>query len=245
MGYYSHHLTLPDYLDKECGQILDMTMRYEADFRQNHRFLMTARERVVFGFNQEADQMVIAERIEGLLVKMQAKVIHKDRCGTLWSAEVPAIARDRNDQRRADRRGMFAHEVMGEARGSRWEKQPNFLVVEVINSTAEPDGTFNHYFLPVHPELRPIPDPEVMEKNSKTQQNPMMVGWDMAASPANAISINDLARMRKSLGSMDQPWFVNHDPNEGYGPVQELTARNAVASTFGLIGPEYHPTIET
>jgi hypothetical protein len=31
----------------------------------------------------------------------------------------------------------------------------------------------------------------------------------------------------------------------GLGDPQPMTARNAVASTFGLRGEEYHPTVET
>jgi hypothetical protein len=30
-------------------------------------------------------------------------------------------------------------------------------MVKVVNSTPEPDGSFNDYFLGVHPELRPLP----------------------------------------------------------------------------------------
>jgi hypothetical protein len=32
------------------------------------------------------------------------------------------------------------------------------VILEVINSTREPDGHFKHYWLRVHPELRPLPD---------------------------------------------------------------------------------------
>ena len=37
----------------------------------------------------------------------------------------------------------------------------NLLMVEVVNSTPEPDGSFKNYFLGVHPELRPLPPPGV------------------------------------------------------------------------------------
>ena len=35
------------------------------------------------------------------------------------------------------------------------------LMVKVVNSTAEADGSFKEYFLPVHHELRPLPDPNI------------------------------------------------------------------------------------
>lgn len=60
------------------------------------------------------------------------------------------------------------------------------LMVEVVNSTPEPDGEHRRYVLRVHPELRPL-------------------GMD----------------------------------GEPRGNPQALTARNAVASTFGLVGEEY------
>jgi hypothetical protein len=65
------------------------------------------------------------------------------------------------------------------------------LMVKVINSTAEPDGTFKDYWLRVHPDCRPL-----------------------------------LA-------------------NGQFGEPQALTARNAVASTFGLIGADYAPLVQT
>jgi len=64
------------------------------------------------------------------------------------------------------------------------------VMVKVVNSTPEPDGSFKDYFLRVHPELRPF-----------------------------------LA--------------------DGFGEPQAMTARNAVASTFGLRGEEYHPTLQS
>jgi hypothetical protein len=33
----------------------------------------------------------------------------------------------------------------------------NLLMVKVVNSTPQPDGSFKNYFLGVHPELRPLP----------------------------------------------------------------------------------------
>jgi hypothetical protein len=69
------------------------------------------------------------------------------------------------------------------------------VLVEVTNSTPEPDGTRKLYYLRVHPELRPLPD------------------------PAN--------------------------PNAQLGAPQAMTCHNAVASTFGRRGEDYHPEIET
>jgi hypothetical protein len=62
------------------------------------------------------------------------------------------------------------------------------LVVEVVNRSPEPDGTYRHFFLNVHPELRPM----LLDRS--------------------------------------------------FGPPQRLTARNAVASTFGLSGRNTRPT---
>jgi hypothetical protein len=64
------------------------------------------------------------------------------------------------------------------------------IMVEVVNRSPEPDGTFRHYFLRVHPELCPM----------------------------------------LADGTLGQR--------------QHLTARNAVASTFGLRGEEYAPLVE-
>lgn len=61
----------------------------------------------------------------------------------------------------------------------------DLVMVKVINSTPEPDGTKKPYWLRVHPELRPML------------------------------------------------------PDGGLGEPQEMTAHNAVASTFGLRGEEY------
>jgi len=81
-----------------------------------------------------------------------------------------------------------------DATGKLWRKDlPDdepMVMVEVLNSTPEPDGHTKTYFLRVHPELRPL----------------------LAA---------------------------------GLGEPQAPTAHNAVASTFGLCGHEYHPLIET
>jgi hypothetical protein len=65
------------------------------------------------------------------------------------------------------------------------------LMVKVVNSTAEPDGSYKDYWLRVHPECRPL-----------------------------------LA-------------------DGTFGNPQMLTARNAVASTFGMVGADYSPLVQT
>ena len=75
------------------------------------------------------------------------------------------------------------------------------MMVKVVNSTPEPNGSFKDYFLRVHPELKPLP-----------------------SRPMNSQEARD--------------WFAKQKG-------QELTARNAVASTFGLRGEEYAPEVET
>lgn len=86
---------------------------------------------------------------------------------------------------------MIHKDEFGELYRQDLEGDEPLTMVRVRNSTPEPDGTFKHYFLAVHPELRPL------------------LGGDT------------------------------------YGEPQELTARNAVASTFGLRGEEYKPGQET
>jgi len=65
------------------------------------------------------------------------------------------------------------------------------VMVQVVNSTPEPDGTKKIYMLRVHPELRPMLD------------------------------------------------------GGQFGEPQKLTAHNAVASTFGLVGEMYRPIMQT
>jgi len=67
----------------------------------------------------------------------------------------------------------------------------DLVVVEVVNSTPEPDGSWKHYTLRCEPSLRPL----------------------------------------LADGRMGEP--------------QELTARNAVASTFGMRGENYAPACQT
>ena len=83
-----------------------------------------------------------------------------------------------------------ATKVHEDETGILWRKG-DLVMVQVSNSTPEPDGSRRAYFLSVHPELRPI-------------------------------------RNRRVIG----------EP-------QALTARNAVASTFGLRGEGYRPKAES
>ena len=88
-----------------------------------------------------------------------------------------------------------AEEVLKDDAGILYQKNIEndepLVMVKVINSTPEPDGTKKNYFLRVDPQLRPM-----------------------------------LA-------------------DKTFGKPQKLTARNAVASTFGLYGNEYNPVTET
>ena len=97
---------------------------------------------------------------------------------------IPAYLRDAGD--RLDHDELF---------GTLWRRSMSgsepLVVVEVVNRTPEPDGSYKRHFLRVDPHLRPI-----------------------------------LA-------------------DGSFGPPQPPTARNAVASTFGLTGAEYKPEIET
>jgi hypothetical protein len=65
------------------------------------------------------------------------------------------------------------------------------VMVKVVNSTKEPDGTYRDYFLRVDPQIRPM-----FEDGS-------------------------------------------------FGKPQKPTAKNAVASTFGMKGSEYNPTYQS
>ena len=110
------------------------------------------------------------------------------------NAEVRRILIERYGQARylLDSKAEKIHE---DDFGTLYHKEiPNdepLVMVKVVNSTAEPDGTFKDYFLRVNPELRPLLD------------------------------------------------------NQQLGARQPLTARNAVASTFGLRGEDYHLAQQT
>jgi hypothetical protein len=106
----------------------------------------------------------------------KAEMVHSDKSGELW--RLPA------------------------------SKEPEgcLMLVKVVNSTPEPDGTVKEYFLRVDPQCRPMGD-----------------------------------RLRWIPGDTSLPW--NHPDRRGHnthlGEPQELTAHNAVASTFGLRGEDY------
>ena len=104
-----------------------------------------------------------------------------------WGEEIHGIAAYLRDAGvRLDQDEVF---------GTLWRRavpgEEPLLAVEVVNHTAEPDGSYKRYFLRVDPALRPI----------------------------------------LADGSFGRP--------------QPLTARNAVASTFGLRDVEYAPEWET
>jgi len=79
--------------------------------------------------------------------------------------------------------------------GTLWRRsvagEEPLVMIEVVNNTPEPEGSYRHHFLRADPQLRPM-----------------------------------------------------HGDGT-FGPPQPLTARNAVASSFGLTGPEYEPEVET
>ena len=75
------------------------------------------------------------------------------------------------------------------------------VMVKVVNSTPEPDGTFKDYWLRCDPQLRPLACPD----------------WS--------------AEEQAAFTEKQKP--------------QAMTAKNAVASTFGLRGEDYNPLIET
>ncbi len=82
-----------------------------------------------------------------------------------------------------------------DAYGSLYRKELSddepLVMVHVLNSTPEPDGSIKKYMLRCQPELRPL------------------------------------------LG------------NQQFGEPQVMTAKNAIASTFGLRGEEYEPAVQT
>ena len=98
-----------------------------------------------------------------------------------------------------------AHKVHSDDWGTLWRKDvPDdepLVMVEVLNSTPEPDGSFKTYFLRCDPQLRPLPDP----------------AWDE---------------------EKKRDWMRQQEP-------QEMTAHNAIASTWGLRGDAYHPALQT
>jgi hypothetical protein len=92
-------------------------------------------------------------------------------------------------------RDAGAHRLDDDAAfGTLWRRDIGnepLLMVEVVNHSPEPDGSYRHFFLRVAPALRPIL------------------------------------------------------PDGSFGAPQTLTARNAIAASFGLSGAEYVPEVET
>jgi hypothetical protein len=90
------------------------------------------------------------------------------------------------------RRRLWSKDVAGD--------EP-LVMVEVTNSTPEPDGTRKIYFLRVDPQLRPLPPGDWPPEKQRV-------------------------------------WLSDQKP-------QAPTAHNAVASTWGMRGEDYRPTVET
>ena len=82
-------------------------------------------------------------------------------------------------------------EVFGMLRRQSVAGEEPLVMIEVVNHTPEPDGSYRHHFLRADPQLRPI------------------------------------------------------HGDRTFGTPQPLTARNAIASSFGLTGPEYEPEVKT
>lgn len=122
------------------------------------------------------------------------------------SITIARITHENNQELRRIMTDLYGHERFMKDAGGRviaedemgkvWraENPDPFVLVEVRNSTPEPDGSFKTYWLPVDPECRPI-----LQRNG----------------------------------------------NLSLGEPQEITPRNAIASTFGLTGKEYYPDVET
>jgi hypothetical protein len=53
----------------------------------------------------------------------------------------------------------------------------DLLMVKVVNSTPEPDGSFKDYFLSVHPELRPLPPAGTSATAWFANQNTRWAEW--------------------------------------------------------------------
>jgi hypothetical protein len=132
----------------------------------------------------EEPERITVERIEQVRSPALRRVmIERYRHGEATHG-IAAFLRDA-DAHRLDHDAAF---------GTLWRRdidEEPLLVVEVVNHSPEPDGSFKHYFLRVAPELRPIL------------------------------------------------------PDGSFGAPQPFSARNAIASTFGLKGAEYIPSVET
>jgi hypothetical protein len=127
-------------------------------------------------------------------VIMSPSSLHPDEIEKEGNAEVRRVMIERFGQDRFLRESgaVLIHQ---DQTGKLWRKDladdEPMVMVEVLNSTPEPDGHHKTYFLRVQPELRPmLPD-----------------------------------------GRLGDP--------------QTMTAHNAVASTFGIRGADYHPSIQS
>jgi hypothetical protein len=115
------------------------------------------------------------------------------------------------------------------------KEMPNrdpILSVRVLNSTPEPSGTITgEEALKIYGS----PPATVIGKAGPGMQNIIFRWWKKKYS--------DL-RFKEYFLSV-HPQLCPLLDNEQLGPPQKLTARNAVASTFGMTGNEYDPVMET
>ena len=101
-------------------------------------------ERIDREWNSEV-QRVMIERFgwDRFAAEVEAEIIdHDERWGTLYRRKPP---RDRPSLRAVANRLIAT-------------RSEPVLFLKVVNRSPEPDGRFRHYVLPVHPELRPLPD---------------------------------------------------------------------------------------
>lgn len=340
---------LPGYLkEKFEEEIWTKEDRYSDHLQE---LIGTIRANVVLDFNNKMQALAEEDNYKAIIEKMNGTVIHEDECGKLWQCEKIRPA--------TDEASFFYNEKEDQYTLVCQDAEPPLLVVEVVNRTAEPDGSFNVYFLPVHHELRPIPNPlevqnivdndpiklQIEELNTKierarvsaelsryfdlakeyirarhpdlgrfavegvdinrfsevarinltpntpeilssrwvdrdndfrpqTEPNSERLAVDVPLGELRRMNVRSEARSTFTMGGPIRPFYdmdarigtsqdmhvmdlmhqrvqlsAKQTPKTedelGYGPVQKLTARNAVASTFGLIGEEYQPAIET
>jgi len=114
-------------------------------------------------------------------VIMEPHTITAARIDTERNAEVRRAMIERYGRSRYLKDGG-AEKLHTDERGTLWRKPvPNdeaLVMVEVLNSTPEPDGSIKTYFLPCHPELRPNPVPA----------NGMRMGEPQKLTASNAIA---------------------------------------------------------
>lgn len=93
--------------------------------------------------NQEVRRVMIERTDIRRLIKHCGRVRHKDDHGTLWDIQIP---QPHNNQHIDPHRWFNISNRGGSVN--------NFCVVEVVNGTPEPDGTYRTYFLRVPPTMR-------------------------------------------------------------------------------------------